>query len=216
VAKSWYNFFVVTGEEQPAAAPAAAAAGSRRAAEVVPELPQETAFAAPVAASGSFADIYSSAQIPVPAHGFTVLKVADMLQSEHIRALPADVKRKSILVALDAAGVPVTEIVEDAVRRDRALDTYERVLQKHLDDLRVQKQAENSALEEEINQRLAELRGRIEANNQEVAQETSSLETWRSRKQAEEERIADAVQHFVSENPVTTVGRSADTNKGGE
>ena len=215
MAKSWYNFFVVTGEERPAAAPAAPAA-PRRAAEVVPELPQETTFEAPVASSGSLADIYSSAQIPVPAHGFTVLKVADMLQSEHIQALPADVKRKSILVALDAAGVPVTEIVEDAVRRDRALDTYERVLQKHLDDRRVQKQAENSALEEEINQRLAELRSRIDANNQEVAQETSSLETWRRRKQAEEERIADAVQHFVSENPVTTVGRAADTNKGGE
>ena len=130
MAKSWYNFFVVTGEERPAAAPAAPAA-PRRAAEVVPELPQETTFEAPVASSGSLADIYSSAQIPVPAHGFTVLKVADMLQSEHIQALPADVKRKSILVALDAAGVPVTEIVEDAVRRDRALDTYERVLQKH-------------------------------------------------------------------------------------
>ena len=59
-----------------------------------------------------------------------------MLQSEHIRALPADVKRKSIMVALDAAGVKVTEIVEDAVRRDRALDTYERVLQKNLEDAR--------------------------------------------------------------------------------
>ncbi len=37
-----------------------------------------------------------------------------------------------------------TEIVEDAVRRDRALDTYERVLQKHLDELRAEKQAENA------------------------------------------------------------------------
>ncbi len=40
------------------------------------------------------------------------------------------------MVALDAAGVKVAEIVEDAVQRDRALDTYERVLQKHLEDLR--------------------------------------------------------------------------------
>ena len=213
--KSWYNFFVVTGDEQQSVATTPADVAPRRVADVVPELPGDATFTAPVADPNSFADIYSSAQISMPSHGFTVLKVADMLQSEHIRALPADVKRKSILVALDAAAVPVTEIVEDAVRRDRALDTYERVLQKHLDDLRVQKQAENSALEEEINQRVAELRGRIEANNQEVAQETSSLEAWRSRKQAEEERIADAVQHFVSENPITTIGRSAD-NKGGE
>ena len=37
---------------------------------------------------------------------------------------------KSVLVALDAAGVKVADVVEDAVRRDRALDTYERVLLK--------------------------------------------------------------------------------------
>ena len=81
-----------------------------------------------------------------------------MLQSEHIRSLPPDVKQKSIMVALDAAGVKVAEIVEDAVQRDRALDTYERVLQKHLEDLRAQKAAENQQLEDEINQRVAELR----------------------------------------------------------
>ena len=80
-----------------------------------------------------------SAQIATPAHGYTVLKVAEMLQSEHIRALPAEVKQKSIMVALDAAGVKVADIIEDAVQRDRALDTYERVLQKHLEDLRAQK-----------------------------------------------------------------------------
>ena len=213
--KPWYNFFVVTGTEEQAAAPPAAVAAPLRVSDVAGEPAPDPAFAAPVATSSSFADIYRSAQIPTPPHGFTVLKVADMLQNEHIRALPADVKRKSILVALDAAAVPVTEIVEDAVRRDRALDTYERVLEKHLDELRAQKQAENGALEDEINQRLAELRGRIEANNQEVAQEASSLETWRTHKRSEEERIADAVQHFVSENPITTAGRSAD-NKGGE
>ena len=66
-----------------------------------------------------------------------------MLQSEHIRSLPPDVKQQSIMVALDAAGVKVAEIIEDAVQRDRALDTYERVLQKHLEDLRAQKAAEN-------------------------------------------------------------------------
>lgn len=212
--KPWYNFFVVTGTEEQTATPPAAAA-PLRVSDVASEPAPDAAVVGPAASSSSFADIYSSAQIPMPPHGFTVLKVADMLQNEHIRALPPDVKRKSILVALDAASVPVTEIVEDAVRRDRALDTYERVLEKHLDELRAQKQAENSALEDEINQRLAELRGRIEANTQEVAQEASSLETWRALKRSEEDRIADAVQHFVSENPITTVGRSAD-NKGGE
>ena len=67
-----------------------------------------------------------------------------MLQSEHIRNLPAEVKRSSILLALDAAGVKLQDIIEDAVRRDRALDTFERVQQKAVEDLEKQKDGRES------------------------------------------------------------------------
>ena len=143
--------------------------------------------------SADLSVVYESAKIAPPAHGYTVLKVAEMLQSEHIRALPADVKRKSILVALDAAGVKVAEIVEDAVRRDRALDTYERVLQKHLDELAAATAAENQRLEDEIAQRVAELRARIDENTRKVAAEQDELLAWRTRKQAGGDAIAEAV-----------------------
>jgi Asp-tRNA(Asn)/Glu-tRNA(Gln) amidotransferase A subunit family amidase len=201
--KPWYSFFVVREEgADGTSADADAPAQARRVADVVPE--SEPAFTTPVANPTALEDIYRSAQIVAAAHGYTVLKVAEMLQSEHIRSLPSEVKRKSILVALDAAGVTVNEIVEDAVRRDRALDTYERVLQKNLEELRSQKDAENAQLEEEIARRQAELRARIERNNHEVSREVESLRAWQIRKQNEEQRIAEAVSHFVSENPVTT------------
>lgn len=202
--KPWYSFFVVReeGADGQSADAEARAQAPRRVADVVPET--EPSFTTPVASPTALEDIYRSAQIAVAAHGYTVLKIADMLQSEHIRSLPSEVKRKSILVALDAAGVTVSEIVEDAVRRDRALDTYERVLQKNLEELRTQKDAENAQLEEEIARRQAELRARIESNNQEVSREVESLRAWQVRKQNEEQRIAEAVSHFVSENPVTT------------
>jgi hypothetical protein len=139
-----------------------------------------------------------------------------MLQSEHIRTLPPEVKKKSILVALDAAHVKVREIVEDAVARDRALDTYEKVLQKHLEEVRAQKDAENRRLEEEIQQRVAELKVRIEANNKEIEKEQSSLIAWRTRKRQEEDRIAEAVGYFVTENPVTTSAPASPKERGGE
>ena len=151
-----------------------------------------------------FSEIYTSAQIAAPAHGYTVFKVAEMLRSQHILELPADVRQRSVLVALDAAGVKIAEIVEDAVQRDRALDTYERVLQKHLEALKAEKAEENRKLEEEVNQRVAELRARIDQNNAEVSREQESLASWRVRKRQEEDRIAEAVGHFVSPNPITT------------
>lgn len=203
MSKRWYNFFVVTGE------PGATAAGQDPSADRGVE--EVAAAAAPVVlapdtvirGTDSVAAVYEAARIEAPAHGYTVLKVADMLQSEHIRALPPDVRRKSVLVALDAAGVPVDEIIQDAVRRDRALDTYEAVLERHLDEVRSANAAENRRLEEEIAARVAELRERVEANNQNVSREEQELLTWRERKQREEALIAEAVSYFVTENPIT-------------
>jgi hypothetical protein len=215
--KKWYHYFVVTDPaketgKEISPTPKATPAPPRRAAEIVPDIESETTFAGPVGDSASFVEIYASAKIVSPAHGYTVLKVADMLESEHIRALPADVKRKSILVALDAAGVDVNGIVEDAVRRDRALDTYERVLVKNLENLRAEKERENQRLEEEINQKVAELRARIADNTKAITEEQASLLQWRTRKTQEEERIAQAVGYFVSENPITTAGGNSTTS----
>ena len=137
-----------------------------------------------------------------------------MLMSEHIRDLPTNVKRKSVLVALDAAGVKIAAIVEDAVRRDRALDTYERVLQKSFDELIASKEAENRRLEVEINERIKELREQIELNKAEINREQEQLLAWRTKKRLEETRISEAVSYFVSENPITT-GNAPASDKGG-
>jgi Asp-tRNA(Asn)/Glu-tRNA(Gln) amidotransferase A subunit family amidase len=211
--KKWYNYFVVTDPAATTPEAGAEPAAPRRVTDVVRDTDSETTFTEPVATPTELAEIYASARINTPAHGYTVLKVAEMLQSEHIKALPPEVKQKSIMVALDAAGVKIAEIVEDAVQRDRALDTYERVLQKHLEDLREQKARDNQALEAEINQRVAELRARVDQNNAELTAEQNNLLSWRVRKRQEEERIAEAVGYFVTENPITTSAATSD--KGG-
>jgi hypothetical protein len=206
MAKKWYSYFIVTGES---AAPDAtsvrpAVDGPRRVSEVAPEPAADPTVDVAPAGPVDLSTVYESAKIEPPPHGYTVLKVAEMLESDHLQALPPDVKRKSILVALDAAGVKVDEIVQDAVRRDRALDTFERVLEKHLAELRAQTEAENRGIEEEIARRMAELRSQVDANRRKVEQEEREFHAWRTRKQQEEQRIADAVGYFVSENPVTT------------
>jgi hypothetical protein len=212
--KKWYNLFVVADKAADDASAEVPAEPPRRVQDVVGDLPQEVTFTAPVRDAAEFADIYDSAQIETPEHGYSILKVAEMLSSEHIRDLPADVKTKSVLVALDAAGVKVAAIIEDAVRRDRALDTYERVLQKSFDDLIATKEQENRELENEINERIRELRERIATNRNEIDNEQQQLLAWRTSKRAEEQRIAGAVNYFVSENPITTGNAPASDNGG--
>ncbi len=212
MAKKWYNYFVSV--EQPgqtgpeAAAPAAATPES--AAETVADIASRVAATQPkmesapsLANLNSFEEIYRAAEIPAPAHGYTIFKVTEMLNSEHIRSLPPEVKRSSVLVALDAAGVKVREIVEDAVRRDKALDTFERLQQKQLQELEGRTEQENRRLQEELDRVTADYRVRLQASNDELKKEKDRFQGWLRRKHEEEQRIAVGVAPFVTENPIT-------------
>jgi hypothetical protein len=169
----------------------------------------EPKFASPVANSASFQEIYSAAEILSPGHGFTIMKIAEMLRSEHIRSLPREVKRSSVLVALEASGANIQEVIQDAVKRDRALDTFERVQENALNQLEARKSAENQQIQAEIDRIVGEHKARIQANNEEVTKEKERFYGWRLKKQEEEQKISDAVSYFVTENPITTGGPAA-------
>lgn len=204
MAKKWYQFLVTRdgGAASPSGDGAAAPAGPS-VSEIAAQVPAEMPLSEDLSGTPTFDEIYEAARIAPPSHGYSILKVADMLRSEHIASLPADVKRKSVLLALDAAGVPIADIIEDAVRRDRALDTFERTQQKALEALEARVHADSARLQEEIEKLIAERQAKIRTANDELAQETAAVRAWRERKRAEETRIAEAVGHFVSENPIT-------------
>lgn len=233
MSKKWYNLFVsvdqLSGEEggqpsepdpsnptgrtqsDPAAGknPPGSAIGSSglTAAQSVAQIAASLAAAPKLAAAGtdiSFDEIYRLAEIASPSHGYTIAKVGDMLQSEHLRGLPPAVKRASVLTALEAAGVNIEEVIQDAVKRDRALDAYERAQQKALDNLEATKTKQNQDIQAELDRTVAEYQARMRANTDEVAKEKEHFFGWRLKKQQEEQKIADAVGYFLTENPITT------------
>ncbi|MGO8788598.1 MAG: hypothetical protein ACLQVL_14620 [Terriglobia bacterium] len=222
--KKWYNFIISvdqpaddsskpegSSKEEGASESSKMPAAPRSAAQTVAEIASAAAvnptFTAPVTNPTSFDEIYHAAEIADVSHGYTILKVADMLQSEYIRSLAPTVKRSSVLLALEAAGVKIQEVIEDAVRRDRALDTYEHVQEKALHELESRKVEENSQIQAEIDRIAAEHQAKIQKNNDEVAKEKERFYGWRLKKQQEEQKIYDAVSYFVTENPISTSGR---------
>ena len=214
MSKKWYSLFVSVEPSGDQAgpddeSPAASGNAARTVSEIASSVATETKFTAPIAAGAGFEEIYHAAEIPTPAHGYTIMKVAEMLRSERIRSLPAEVKKNSILLALDAAGVKIEEVIEDAVRRDRALDGYERVQQRALDELDARKNQENQDIQAELDRLIQEHNARIQANRDEVAKEKERFYGWRLQKQQEELKIADSVSPFVTENPITTGGATA-------
>jgi hypothetical protein len=224
MSKKWYNYFVsvdrseAAGSEREPSGGETASGESPSAAQTVAEIARSIqpapAFSQSVTDPTSFEQVYEAADIRQPAHGFTIFKIADMLRSEHIRTLPVEIKRSSVLLALDAAGVKLEEVIQDAVRRDKALDAFEAFQQRVLDQLEGRKTEENQKLQEEADRVLNELRARIQANNDEVARERERVNTWRLKKQQEEKRIAEAVAPFASENPVSVGSAPAQAKTG--
>jgi hypothetical protein len=215
VSKKWYELFVSVDGSSVNPADAGVSSGSapsamasrtaaQTVADIASQIPAATKFTAPVQNPASFDEIFKAAEIEPPVHGYTVFKIAEMLQSEHIRNLPAEVKRSSVLVALDAAGVKIEEVVQDAVRRDRALDGFETVQQRSMEKLEERKAKENTDIQAEIDRFTAEQRAKIDANNDEVKREKERFYGWRLNKQQEEQKIADTVSFFVTPNPITT------------
>lgn len=213
MSKKWYNYFVSV-DEADGATPAegsfrrttspSSKSAAQSVAEIASTIAPEPKFTTPVSDPTSFEEIYKAAEIPPAPQGYSILKVAHMLESEHIRNLPSDVKKSSVLVALDAAGADIKDVIQDAVRRDRALDTYERVQQRAVAELESKKSQENAQLQAQIDKYLTEQRAKIQSNNDEIAREKERFAGWRLKKQQEEKKIADTVGYFVSENPITT------------
>jgi hypothetical protein len=210
--KKWYNYFVSTGDPNAPAGqgdPQAAASPAQTVADIASGIAIEPKFSTPVSDPTSFDQIYQAAEIPPAPQGYSILKVAEMLQSEHIRSMPADVRRSSVLVALDAAGVDIKDVIQDAVRRDRALDTYERVQERAVNQMESQKTQENTQIQADMDKYVAEQRAKVQANNDAVTREKERFFGWRLKKQQEEKKISDAVAPFVTENPITTTSSSA-------
>ncbi len=232
--KKWYSYFVTIDDSTSTdTSPSTSPTGGNNAAQAIADIAasiqpaatqqrveQKIQAASPAlpavgAKSLSFTEIYAAAEIVAPTHGYTVLKVADMLENPHIKELPSEVKRSSVLVALDAANVKVQEIVEDAVRRDKALDAFERIQQKQIEELEAAKLEENRKLQTELDKLTAEHKAKIQANSDLVTQRKESFYTWRLDKQKMEQRISDTVSHFVTDNPITTTSRPAPPGKTG-
>ena len=149
-------------------------------------------------------EIYRAAGIQGPRLGYTVEKVIEMLQSEHIKALPTDTKRSALLMALDAAGVQVDEVLHDATLRQHALTSHEAIQCKRLEEYEARRAHEIVAIQAEAERVAAEYAARISHHLGEVAREKESLRKWQATKQHEAHRITAAVTLFLTQSGAPT------------
>lgn len=159
-----------------------------------------------------FPAIYKAAKIEDPAHGYTASKVLEILSSSHLANLDSKAKAAALagFLQMNPTGpVPITDVVQDAVRRDQALDKFEDFLRTKLKARTEQMEKENARLQAEIDELVRRNREKMDANRRDLEKEEARLSQWQLTKKAEERRLFDAVSPFVEANPITTGEASA-------
>lgn len=151
-----------------------------------------------------FAAVYEEARLPSPSRGYGIEKLVDILDSKRLASLPREVKVAAVLASLDAAGVQLSDVIRDAVVRDRAADTFLDAKEREVRALESETEAQVAALREEIESYAGERESEIARLREASDRSTSAFSHLQDRKAQEAHRLHDVVAHFVeaSENPI--------------
>lgn len=154
-----------------------------------------------------FPAIYKAAGIQEPAHGYTAQKVLEILSSPGFASLDSKAKAAALagFLKMNPTGpVPIGDVIQDAVRRDQALDRFEDFLRTKLKSRTEEMEKENARLQAEIDELVRRNREKMDANRQALEAEEARLARWQLAKKSEERKLFDAVSPFVEANPITT------------
>ncbi|HTG35389.1 MAG TPA: hypothetical protein VLB76_20910 [Thermoanaerobaculia bacterium] len=202
----------------PSGKPAGPPAQPRDLRELLGEIPEapaidERKLAAAAPAEGGddevpdFPAIYKAAGVVDPPHGYSAYKVLEIFASPGFASLDLRAKAAALTGFLNmtpSGPVPITDVVQDAVRRDQALDKFEEFLRSKQGARAEQIDKENAQLQAEIDEVTRRNREKMEANRIAIETEQARLTRWLVLKRAEERKLYDAVTPFVEKNPIST------------
>jgi len=154
-----------------------------------------------------FPAIYRAAGVVDPAHGYSAYKVLEIFSSPGFAALDMRAKAAALTGFLNmnpTGPVPITDVVQDAVHRDQALDKFEEFLRNKIAARSAEVDKENARLQAEIDEIARRNREKMETNRVAIETEQARLTRWLVVKRAEERKLFDAVNPFVEKNPIST------------
>jgi hypothetical protein len=154
----------------------------------------------------SFGEIYSKSAIKSTATTaeYTILKVADMVNSDELHGLSPAARHSALMMALRAAGVAVEDILQDAVQRQRLLNECEESQRQRLQEFESVKLRENERLANEMETICSQYRARIAAGVEEIDREREAFRDWQEHKSREQRRIAEAAAACVTDDSSTS------------
>jgi hypothetical protein len=152
-----------------------------------------------------FAAVYKEAGITLPPHGYGLDRVAEMLQGKRLATLSREVRATAVLAALEAARVDVQDVIEDGIRRDKALDAFEAAKEREMVERKASNETRVQSLRKDLDELLHKINSEIEKLKQQSQEAEAAFAQLQIRKRQEEARLHDVVAHFVEgANPIST------------
>lgn len=153
--------------------------------------------------STGFEQIYQAAALKPARGAYSILQVAEMVNSPHLEGMAVDARRCALLMALEAAHMDPDQLLQDAMLRQRALNDHEDALQERLRGFEAGKAEENRAIQAELDRITSQHLVRIQLNLDAVAHAQDEFRGWQERKQRECQRISDAASFCVPQAGAT-------------
>ncbi len=163
--------------------------------------PVATPSAPPVLPPSDFEDVYRKAGIKSPIHGYGVERVYRLLTSRRLVSLDRSVRRSALLTALDAAGVPPSDVSQDAVLRRKALTAFEAEKALELQSLRSRNESRVEALQETVETFTRQKQSQIERLAQGSTSAVRAQSDLEIRKRMEQDRLHRSLAYFVEPLP---------------
>jgi hypothetical protein len=146
-------------------------------------------------------EIYAAAGIVSPRRGYSIKKVMEMLHSEHLSALSKEMRRASVMMALDAAGVSVEEVLRDARVRLETIKAYEQEQKLLCEAEWARKAEEHAQLKAELEQVRERFLERMKQTLDGIARDRDRFGNWLSMIRKEAQNIAEAGELCIKAGP---------------
>jgi hypothetical protein len=140
----------------------------------------------------AFEQIYQTAAVKPPKLAYGIQKVAEMGNSSHLTGMSSGFKRKALLMALEATGTDVGEVLNDVVTRQRALKEYEEAYLEKVNQFEAAEAEQTRLQRTELEKITSQFQARIDASRDEVERWHKEFRDWQKSKQQELQRLTDA------------------------
>lgn len=155
-----------------------------------------------------FKAVYEEAEVPAPFNGYGVDRMAEILESRRLSALPREVRVAAVMASLEAAAVSLPQVIRDAAVRERALGAFVGAKEREVAGLKQRIEQRVSVLKHEIEVFVGEKNAEIEGLKKGGDTAGSAFAQLQLRKRQEQERLHQVLSHFVADpaNPVPVGG----------